>query len=325
MSVVAKSSARPTQAKRSIWSRPMERREAIDGYIFVSPFVLGLIIFTLGPFVAGFYFSLTNYDAITPPRWVGFQHYVTMFTNDEDFWICVWNTAYYVGLSVVPHIVLSLLLALLLNANLRGITLFRTLFYMPAIVPSVASIAIFMTILHDRFGILNEFLYNVFGIVGPRWLTSPVWTKPSIIVWSLWGLGGSMIIYLAALQGVPASLYEAASIDGAGTMRRFWNITLPMISPTLFFVLVMGIIGSFQVFTPVFLIMGGGVLGDAPRGPLNSLLFWVVYIYNSAFFYFRMGYASALAWILFLVLVIMTVVQFSVSRRWVYYEGEERQ
>lgn len=325
MSSVVRSSERRVQAKRSIWTRPMELREAIDGYIFVSPFVLGLIIFTLGPFIAGFYFSLTNYDVITAPKWVGFLHYKTMLFNDEDFWICVWNTAYYVGLSVVPHIILSLLLALLLNAKVRGITLFRTLFYLPAIVPSVASIAIFMTILHDRFGILNEFLYNIFGIIGPRWLTSPVWTKPSIIVWSLWGLGGSMIIYLAALQGVPEALYEAASIDGAGVMRRFWNITIPMISPTLFFVLVMGIIGSFQVFTPVFLIAGGGAYGDAPRGPLNSLLFWVVYIYNSAFFYFRMGYASALAWVLFLVLVVMTVIQFSVSRRWVYYEGEERQ
>jgi len=282
-----------------------------------------MLVFTVGPFLAGLYFSLTSFDVITPPRWVGLTNYQTLF-SDGEFWRAVYNTGYYVGLSVLPRIILSLLLALLLNTKVRGITVFRTLFYMPSIVPSVASFVLFLIILHDRFGLLNEFLYRVLGVIGPNWLTTPKWAKPSLVIWRLWGLGGSMIIYLAALQGVSEALYEAASIDGAGTMRRFWNITIPLISPTLFFVTVMGIIGSFQVFTPAILISGEGFQGAGARGPMNSLLFWVVYIYDSAFFYLRMGYASAMAWILFVVLVVLTVFQFYLSSRWVYYAGEVR-
>jgi multiple sugar transport system permease protein len=314
--------APPRARERSIWAQPLRRREAIDCYVFILPWLLGLLIFTAGPFVAGLYFSLTNYDGINAPRWIGLGNYKMLLFSDPKFRIALYNTAYYVALSVVPGVVLALLLALLLNQKVKGITLFRTLFYIPSIVPAVASISLFIWILHDRFGLLNEFLFNAFKIIGPYWLTSPEWTKPSLILWSFWGLGGGMIIYLAALQGVPESLYEAASIDGAGTMRRFWNITIPMISPTLFFVLVMGIIGSFQVFTPVYIL--GGEHATAAAGPLDSLLFWVVYIYNTGFFFFRFGRASALAWILFIVLVVLTVIQFRVARNWVYYESEAK-
>ena len=315
----------PSDVQKSswlIWRSPLRWREAVDGYVFILPWIIGLVVFTLGPFAAGLYFSLTKYDVLTSPQWVGLGNYRDIVA-DEKFYTAVYNTAYYVSISVLPGVVLSLLLALLLNAKLRGITAFRTLFYVPSIVPAVASIALFLTLLHGRFGLVNEVLYNWFGVIGPRWLTDPTWTKPSLVIWSLWQLGGSMIIYLAALQDVSEALYEAAAIDGAGAMRRFWHVTLPMISPTLFFVLVMGIIGSFQIFTPVFLLEGGGALGAAPQGPANSLLFWVVYIYNSGFFYFRMGYASALAWILFVVLVALTAVQFRVSQRWVFYGGED--
>jgi multiple sugar transport system permease protein len=224
---------------------------------------------------------------------------------------------------VLPSVVLGLLLAVLLNQKVRGITIFRTLFYMPSIVPAVASVALFMFILHDRFGLLNEVLYRWSGIIGPHWLTSPDWSKPSLVLWSLWGIGGGMIIYLAGLQNVPDTLHEAAAIDGAGAIRRFFSITIPMISPTLLFVFVMGILGSFQIFTPVFLL-GGSNYAMAAAGPQNSLLFWVIHIYNNGFFYFRMGYASALSWLLFALLVVLTILQFRLSRSWVYYEGEVR-
>jgi multiple sugar transport system permease protein len=289
--------------------------------VFILPWFLGLLIFILGPFVTGFYYSLTEYDGLTPPRWLGLQNYQNVLFNDDKFWLAVYNTVWYVGASVLPGVVVGLCLALLLNQKVRGITIFRTLFYMPSIVPAVASVALFIYILHDRFGLLNELLFNVFDIIGPGWLTSPTWSKPSLVLWSLWGIGGGMIIYLAGLQGVPEVLYEAAALDGAGAMRRFWNITIPMISPTIFFVLIMGIIGSFQIFTPVFLL-GGSNYGQAAAGPMDSLLFWVVYIYNQGFFYFRMGYASALSWLLFIILVLLTLLQFQLARRWVYYEDE---
>jgi multiple sugar transport system permease protein len=307
--------------RRSIWSSALRRREALDGYVFILPWFLGLLIFILGPFVTGFYYSLTEYDGLTQPRWLGLQNYQNVLFNDDKFWLAVYNTVWYVGASVLPGVVLGLCLALLLNQKVRGITIFRTLFYMPSIVPAVASVALFIYILHDRFGLLNEILFNVFDIIGPSWLTSPTWSKPSLVLWSLWGIGGGMIIYLAGLQGVPEVLYEAAALDGAGAMRRFWNITIPMISPTIFFVLILGIIGSFQIFTPVFLL-GGSNYGQAAAGPMDSLLFWVVYIYNQGFFYFRMGYASALSWLLFIILMVLTLIQFRLARRWVYYEDE---
>ena len=313
--------SQPQRQTKSIWSNRLRRREALDGYIFILPWFLGLLIFVMGPFVAGLYYSLTEYDGLTPPRWIGLQNYQKVLFDDSKFWLAVYNTAWYVGASVLPGVILGLLLALLLNQKVRGITVFRTLFYLPSIVPAVASVALFIYILHDRFGLLNETLFQVFNVIGPNWLTSPTWSKPSLVIWSLWGIGSGMIIYLAGLQGVPEALYEAAALDGAGAPRRFWSITLPMISPTIFFVLILGVIGSFQIFTPVFLL-GGTNYGQAAAGPMDSLLFWVVYIYNQGFFYFRMGYASALAWLLFIILMILTFIQFRLAKRWVYYEDE---
>lgn len=306
---------------RKFLASPLRLREAIDGYLFIMPWLLGLLVFTLYPFVSGFYYSLADFDALTPARWVGLTNYNNILFNDELFWKAVYNTAWYVAVSVLPSVILGLLLAVLLNQKVAGITIFRTLFFMPSIVPAVASVALFMFILHDRFGLLNEVLYRWFGVIGPHWLTSPQWSKPSLVLWSLWGIGGGMIIYLAGLQNVPDALHEAASIDGAGTIRRFFSITIPMISPTLLFVFVIGIIGSFQIFTPVFLL-GGSNYAMAAAGPQNSLLFWVIHIYNNGFFYFRMGYASALSWILFAVLIVLTLLQFRIARNWVYYEGE---
>ncbi len=313
--------AQPVSRIRKFFASPLRLREAIDGYLFIMPWLLGLLVFTLYPFVSGFYYSLSDFDALTPAKWVGLGNYQRILTGDPLFWLSVKNTSWYVAVYVLPSVILSLLLAVLLNQKVRGITLFRTLFYMPSIVPAVASVALFMFILHDRFGVLNEFLYNVFHVIGPHWLTSPEWSKPSLVLWGLWGIGGGMIIYLAGLQNVPDTLHEAAAIDGAGTLRRFFSITIPMISPTLLFVFVMGIIGSFQIFTPVFLL-GSSNYAMASAGPQNSLLFWVVHIYNNGFFYYRMGYASALSWLLFALLVLLTVIQFKVAGGWVYYEGE---
>ncbi len=306
---------------RSVWASPIRRREARDGIVFILPWFLGLLIFILGPFLAGFYYSLTEYDSLMPANWLGLDNYRRILFDDDRFWLTVYNTVWYVSAAVIPQVVLGLLLAILLNQKARGITVFRTVFFMPSIVPIVASVSLFIFILHDRFGLLNETLYQVFGIVGPNWLTSPDWSKPSLVLWSLWGIGGGMIIYLAGLQGIPQTLYEAAAIDGAGALRCFWKITIPLISPTILFVVIMGIIGSFQIFTPVFLL-GSANYGLAAAGPMDSLLFWVVYIYNQGFFYFRMGYASAIAWLLFILLVILTLIQFRLAGRWVYYEDE---
>ena len=315
--VTAELAAKP----RSVWASPIRRREARDGIVFILPWFLGLLIFILGPFVAGFYYSLTEYDSLLPANWLGVENYRRILFDDDRFWLTVYNTVWYVCAAVVPQVILGLLLAVLLNQKAKGITVFRTVFFMPSIVPIVASVSLFIFILHDRFGLLNETLYQVFGIVGPNWLTSPDWSKPSLVLWSLWGIGGGMIIYLAGLQGIPQTLYEAAAIDGAGALRCFWKITIPLISPTILFVVIMGIIGSFQIFTPVFLL-GSANYGLAAAGPMDSLLFWVVYIYNQGFFYFRMGYASAIAWLLFMLLVVLTLIQFRLAGRWVYYEDE---
>jgi multiple sugar transport system permease protein len=311
-----------SKSRRSFWTSRMRQREALDGFVFIMPWLLGFLVFTLWPFLAGFYYSLSEFDVLTPPRWVGLGNYIDIM-SDRKAWLAVGNTLWFVTFSVIPNNIFALLLALLLNLKVRGITIFRTLFYMPSVVPAVASVALFIYIMHDRFGLLNEFLFQVFNIAGPMWLTSPEWAKPSLVIWSLWGLGGSMIIYLAGLQGIPQQLYEAAEIDGAGALRRFWNITIPMVSPTILFVFTLTVIGSFQIFTPVLLL--GGNYAMAKAGPMDSLLFWVVYIYHHGFFYFQMGYASALAWLLFIVLVVVTVAQFKLADRWVYYEGDSRQ
>jgi multiple sugar transport system permease protein len=294
-------------------------REALDGYLYASPFILGFLLWIAYPMAYSVWLVFQDWDLLSPPLFAGLDNLAAM-AADEKVGIALLNTAFYAFLGVPLHLALAFLLALALNAPLRGRAFFRTAFYMPAIVPAVPSIALFIWILHDRFGLLNEFLFNTFHIAGPGWLTAPEWTKPSLILWALWNVGGGMIIWLAGLQGVPQGLYEAAAIDGAGVLARFRHVTLPMLSPTLFFVLTMGVIGSFQVFTPVFLL-GSNNYAQAAAGPLDSLLFWVVHIYNNGFFFFKMGYASALAWIIFVIIVFFTATQFWLSRRWVYYEG----
>lgn len=259
--------------------------------------------------------SLTRWDMINPPRFVGAGNYVTIFTDDDRFIQSLKVTATYASLAVPLGLVLSLALALLLNQNVRGMRIFRSIFYIPAILPGVAVAMVWIVVFRYQGGIFNSLL-GLVGIEPIKWLTSTEWALRSFVIMSLWGVGGGMIIYLAGLQSVPTQLYEAAEIDGAGVWGRFRNVTLPMISPTIFFNLVMGVIGSFQVFTSSYIITGG------QGGPANATLFYVLYLYQKAFRYLQMGYACALAWILFAIILILTLAILRSSAAWVYYEAE---
>ena len=295
--------------------RSLHRREAIVAYLFALPWLLNLVLFNAYPIGAAIYYSFTEYAILKSPQWIGFENYHVMLTEDERFWKAVYNSFYYSFFSVPLGLGIALGLALLLNQRLRAIGFFRTTFYLPSIVPTVAASIIWLWILNPEFGLVNTLLELV-GVGGPPWLTDEDWSKPAYILMSLWGIGPSTIIFLAGLQDIPPHLYEAAAIDGANAWQRLWNVTLPMLTPTIFFNLVMGIIGSLQVFTQVFIMSRGG--------PLDSTLFYVLYLYIQGFQFFHMGYASALAILLFLAILVLTLLVLSSSRRWVYYEAQER-
>ena len=289
------------------------RREERYFYLFISPWLIGFVVFTAGPIIASLFYSLNHYDVVTPPRWHGLGNYVRLF-SEQLFWQSLKVTALYAMGSVTLGILTSLFIALLLNRNIRGVAVFRTIFYLPSVISGVAVSLLWMWILNTDFGIVNYLLWELFGIKGPSWIMSRVWVIPSMILISLWGIGGSIIIYLARLQGIPTELYEAAEIDGAGYWRRLRYITLPMMTPVIFFNLLTGIIFSFQVFTQAYVITGGG--------PDNASLVYVLHLYRNAFKYFRMGYASALAWVLFVILLVLSALVFQTSSRWVYYEAD---
>jgi multiple sugar transport system permease protein len=288
------------------------RREAIAFHLFAAPWIIGFLVFTLGPMVASFLLSFTAYDIITPARWVGFDNYRTMFTSDGLVWHALRVTVIYSLVAVPLGLVISFLVALLLNQKVRGIYLYRTLFYLPAILPQVPVALLWLWIFNPQFGILNNLL-GIVGITGPQWLFSEFWVLPALILMSLWGVGGSMVIYLAGLQGIPVHLYEAVEVDGGNWWARFRHVTVPMMSPVIFFNLVTGIIASMQTFTWAYVMTQGG--------PNNASLFYGLYLYNNAFQYFKMGYASALAWLIFVIILLMTLLVFRSSPLWVYYEG----
>jgi multiple sugar transport system permease protein len=286
------------------------------GMLFISPWLLGFLIFTAGPMLASLILSFCKYDLHTL-KWVGTKNYEVLFTQDPLFWKSLGNTAIYVLFAVPIGLTGSLLIALLLNQKVRGMPFFRTAFYLPSLVPAVASSLVWMWVFHPDSGILNYTL-SLFGIKGPAWLLDPKTALASLIVMSLWGIGGGrMIIFLAGLQGIPDDLYEAASLDGAKGWSVFRHVTLPMLSPTIFFNLILGIIGSFQVFTSAFIMTGGG--------PNNATMMYVLYLYNNAFRFFKLGKASAMAWVLFAILLVFTVIQFKNAAKWVYYEGGEKE
>jgi multiple sugar transport system permease protein len=293
-----------------------EIKETIKGYLFILPWIIGFMAFTLYPMVFSLYSGFTFYDITSIQKWIGLKNYISIFTRDEYFIIALKNTAYYVAFSVPLAIAFSLFLALLLNTKVWGVKFFRTVYYLPSVLSGVAVTLLWMWIFNPSNGLANSFL-NLVGIEGPSWFQDPAWSKPALIIMRLWHVGGSMIIFLAALQDVPRTLYEAAEIDGATGFRRFWHITVPMISPTILFVMITGINGAFQIFDGPFIISGG------TGGPANSTLFYNLYLYNKAFLELQMGYASALAWVLFVIIMIFTGIQMYVSKKWVHYEGGE--
>jgi multiple sugar transport system permease protein len=294
---------------------PLRKREALWGYVFLLPWLLGLTIFWIGPILASAYFSVLEYDVLSPSQFIGAENYIRAFTGDRQFWPSLSRTLYYSIVSVPFGIIGSLLLAMLLNRKLKGTNIFRTIFFLPHLIPGVALAVLWIWLLHPIVGPINLILGWI-GIEGPGWLTSKDWAIPGLIVISLWaGLGGNtMLIFLAGLQGVPQELMEASEIDGAGAWSKFFNVTLPMISPTLLFNLILGVIGALKVFTLAFVATQGG--------PSFSTWFYALHIYQQAFAYFRMGYGAALAWIFVLVLLVFTYLQMTLSKRWVYYGGE---
>ncbi len=311
---VPSSGSQAGPSRRPVLSRQL--RQDLRAYLFLSPWLVSLLVFTAYPMLASFYFALTRYNILNPPEFVGLANFDEMLRGDPLFWIAVYNTIYYTLISVPLGLAVSLGLAILLNFSVRGIGIYRTVFYLPSLVPVVASTLIWLVLLNPRLGLVNAGLEAI-GLPRPGWLQSADWSKPGLILMSLWtGVGGAMLIFLAGLQDVPQSLVDAAMIDGANGWERFRHITLPLITPTIFFNLIMGIIGSFQVFGQV--LVSGGSGGQV--GPLNSLLMYLVLIYRNAFRFFNMGYASALALVLFLVLVVLTLLVVRTSNYWVYYE-----
>lgn len=287
----------------------LQRREFLFGLLFVSPFLIGVLLFWIGPMLYSVFLTTQKWNMIAAPQFVGLRN-INKLLADPLVKKALLNTAYYTFIGVPLQLTVAFTLALMLNRNLKGRAIYRTIYYLPSLTPAVATAVVWLQILSQK-GLLNQFIAN-FGIEPINWLFQPAATKPAFILMSLWGVGPQMIIFLAGLQNVPQELMEAAEIDGASTWRRFLNITLPLISPVLFFNLVVGIIGSFQIFTGAFIMTNGG--------PQDATLFMVLYIYRQGFKYFDMGYAALLSWLLFFVIMVFTALQFRVSNRWVYYE-----
>lgn len=292
------------------------RGEALAGWLFASPWLLGFLLFTAGPIVASIIFSFCDYDVLHPARYVGWNNYREL-GRDPLVWKAVWNVAYLSALGIPLGMAVGLGLAMLLNAKVKGMSWYRTVYYLPSIVPAVANAILWVWILNPEFGLVNSIFRQTLGAwlgwEAPKWLSSEQWSKPSLILMGLWGAGGGMIIWLAGLQGIPQHLYEAAELDGATAWRKFWHITIPMLTPYIFFNLVMGTIGSLQRFVDVYIMTGGG--------PVDSTLVPVLYLFQNAFQYFKMGYASAMAWFLFVIILVLTLLQLKFAPRWVHYEG----
>jgi multiple sugar transport system permease protein len=305
--------AKPVRRTRSL----AKRRENIYGYLFLLPWLIGFFGLFIGPGIASLYLSLTDYAVLGPPRFVGTANYVKMFTDDPLFWPSLWRTFYFAVVAVPLGVLGSMILAILLNAKLRGVAVYRTLFFMPSLVPLVASVILFKWLLNADFGIVNQGL-RALGFDPPGWFSDRNWAIPSLIIMRLWStIGGTqMIIFLAGLQGVPAELYDAASIDGANAWQRVRNVTIPLLTPTIFFNTVLGIIGALQTFAAAFLLTPEG------GGPAFATWFYALHIWKHAFDYFNMGYASALAWFFALIIIGLTIFQMRLSKRWVFYYGE---
>ncbi|MDQ0201317.1 carbohydrate ABC transporter permease [Neobacillus ginsengisoli] len=304
----------PFVKKKNKWLNA-SRKEGITFYLLISPWLLGFLFFILGPMVSSLYISFTNWDLLTNAKWIGLENYIKAFTGDDLFWQSLKVTMIYSLFSVPLGLIVSLGVAMLLNQAVRGMRIFRTIYYLPAVVSGVSVMVLWMYIFNPQIGLLNTFL-GYLGINGPGWIFDPKWAMVSIIIMGLWGAGGGIIVWLAGLNGIPDYLYEAADLDGASKFQKFRHITIPMLTPTIFFNLITGIIGALQTFGQAYVMTKGG--------PMNSTLFFNYYLFRKAFEEFDMGYASALAWILFIIIFIFTLLVFKSSSFWVHYEGERK-
>jgi multiple sugar transport system permease protein len=293
-----------------LYRRQREARKILRGSLFISPWIVGFIAFTIYPIIASFYYGLTRYDVVRPARFIGLANYRELLFKDDMFRIVLGNTLYFVIFGVPAAIVTAFLIANLLNTNIKGRSVFRTIFFVPSIVPAVASVMVWLWIYNTQFGLIDGFLISQ-GLPAINWLSDPALAKPSLIIIQCWEQGASIVIFLAALQDVPREMYEAAVIDGATSFRRFLSITIPLCTPSILFVLITGLIGTFQSFTTPYLLTRGG--------PNNATNLYAIYLYQNAFEFFKMGYASALAWILFLIIIVFSISVFRSSARWVYY------
>jgi multiple sugar transport system permease protein len=293
------------------------RREVIAGYLFISPWILGFLIFTAGAMAYSLYISFSNYNLATnTARPVGIDNYARLF-EDPRVGLSLANTLFYVVMAVPLEIIFALILALLLNRVGRGAGFFRVLYYLPKMTPAVATAAVFFLLLNGNSGAINQFL-RLFSIEGPQWLVDPAWVKPSIVIMTLWTVAGTMVIFLAALKNVPVELYEVASLDGAGAIRRFFSITLPMISGAMFFNVIVLSIAAFQIFDQAYLLFWRDQSNASPE----ASLFYAIYLFQQAFRQFNFGFAAAMAWLLFVIIMLITFIQVKVGNRFVYYEGD---
>ena len=306
--------AAPTAAFPTASKQRAFRRFGITGWLFASPWILGLLCFYAVPMLSSIYFSFTTYSILQPGEFVGLSNYRELF-NDPLFWKSIYNTIYFAVFFVPLSIFVGVSLAMMLNMKVKGMAVFRTIFFLPTLVPQVALSVLWMWLLHPNFGLVNGMLASI-GIDGPPWLGGEAWSKPSLILMSLWGIGQAVVIYLAGLGDISEEYYEAAEIDGANWFHKTKTVTIPLLTPVIFYNLVMGTIGAFQQFTlPYTLTKGQGT-------PSNSMTFYVMYLYENGFRYFKMGYASAMAWILFVIVMALTALIFVTSKRWVHYQGK---
>jgi multiple sugar transport system permease protein len=294
---------------------PLERRKLLSGLAFTSPWLLGLSVFLIYPLLAALYYSLCDYSVLLPPVFVGLDNYIELF-QDQLFWKSLWNTTFFALGSVGLGCFMALTLAILLNSKVKGLAFYRTVFFLPSLMPIVAVSLLWFIMYAGQGGIINTLLAKI-GITGPAWLQDPHWAKIALIFMAVWGAGNSMVIFLAGLQDVPTSLYEASIIDGANWLQRLVNVTIPMISPVIYFNVIMGIIGGFQAFAQSLIITGTTNGFGAPE---QSTLFYVLQLYGVGFLDMRMGYASAMAWVLFIIILGLTYLATQLSKRWVTYD-----
>jgi multiple sugar transport system permease protein len=290
-----------------------ERRRLIQGLLFISPWLIGFLLFTIYPLASSLYYSFTRYDLLRDPVFIGMKNYISLFTTDSMFWVVMYNTMFYVLLAAPAGVASAFLMAALLNTKLVGRPFFRAIFFFPAIVPTIVTAVVWQFLLNVQFGLFNSVLQSLQLPTVP-FLSNPAYAKPSLVMIYIWAQGNAIVIFLAALQDVPRQLYEAAEVDGARAWHKFRHITIPLTTPVILFNLIMGFIYAFQEFTLPWLLTGGG--------PANATEFYTIYLYRNAFQFLRMGKASALAWILFIIIVVFTAILFKTSARWVFYNTE---